>query len=121
MASKMPAQAEQQEPWIMHRSMLEQPVEVDSASGIYLHLANGRTIIDACGGAAVAIIGHGNAEVVAATTAQMQKVSYVHTLSYTTASAENLARCLLEGNPCTFFLPDILPVPPSEHEESQRR
>lgn len=59
-------------------------------------LADGRQILDGCGGAAVAIIGHGNQEVVAATVAQMQKVSYVHTLSYTTDSAEELARYILD-------------------------
>ena len=57
--------------------------------------------MDACGGAAVAIIGHGNEEVIRATTVQMMKVSYVHTLSYTTDSAENLAKALLAGNKCT--------------------
>jgi adenosylmethionine-8-amino-7-oxononanoate aminotransferase len=36
--------------------------------------------------------------VIKATMAQMMKVSYVHTLSYTSDSAEDLARFLLEGN-----------------------
>jgi adenosylmethionine-8-amino-7-oxononanoate aminotransferase len=53
------------------------------------------TILDACGGAAVAIIGHGNKEVIDATTAQMNRVSYVHTAAYTTESAEDLAKCVL--------------------------
>jgi len=88
------------EPMLLHRSLKEEPYNVISASGIFLNLKNGRKIIDACGGAAVAIIGHGNEEVIQATTAQMMKVSYVHTLSYTTDSAEDLAKCLLDGNSC---------------------
>lgn len=64
------------------------------------------TILDACGGAAVSIIGHGNEEVISATTAQMSRVSYVHTAAYTTDSAEDLAKCVLEtaemGTSSTF-------------------
>ncbi|KAF3038155.1 hypothetical protein E8E12_007388 [Didymella heteroderae] len=84
-----------QEPALLHRSFTQEPYTVTSASGSYLHLSDGRSILDACGGAAVAILGHANPEVIAATMAQMQKVSYVHTGSYTTSSAENLARVVL--------------------------
>lgn len=84
------------EPTLLHRSLLERPHNVASASGSYLYLDAGRKILDGCGGAAVAIIGHGNQEVIADTMAQMQKVSYVHTLSYTTDSAEGLAHCILD-------------------------
>ncbi|KAL1645294.1 hypothetical protein SLS61_008363 [Didymella pomorum] len=84
-----------QEPALLHRSLTHRPHEVVSASGSYLHLSDGRTILDACGGAAVSILGHGNPEVIAATLTQMQKASYVHTGSYTTRSAEDLARIVL--------------------------
>jgi adenosylmethionine-8-amino-7-oxononanoate aminotransferase len=84
------------EPFLLHRSLIEQPHKVATASGHYLHLQNGEPILDACGGAAVAIIGHGNHEVIEATATQMAKVSYVHTLAYTTDSAEDLARCVLD-------------------------
>ena len=72
---------------------------VESAKGLELHLANGRTVLDACGGAAVAIIGHGNEEVQKAMIRQASKVSYVHTQSYTTPAAEDLANFMLEGSP----------------------
>ncbi|KAJ4165437.1 hypothetical protein LMH87_007070 [Akanthomyces muscarius] len=72
---------------------------VESAKGLKLHLANGRTVLDACGGAAVAIIGHGNEEVQKAMIRQASKVSYVHTQSYTTPAAEDLANFMLEGSP----------------------
>lgn len=87
---------------LMHRSLNEVPYEVVRASGSYLYLSSGVSILDGCGGAAVAIIGHGNEEVTAATVTQMQKVSYVHTLSYTTCSAESLADFILEVPPGGF-------------------
>ncbi|CAG7558168.1 unnamed protein product [Fusarium equiseti] len=83
---------------LMHRSLVQEPYMVESASGIELKLSTGQTIIDACGGAAVALIGHGNEEVIQAITDQAHKVSYVHTQSYTTAPAEELAEVLLQGN-----------------------
>ncbi|RSL84653.1 hypothetical protein CEP51_003782 [Fusarium floridanum] len=87
------------EPHLMHRSLLHAPESVVSASGIYLTLSSGRKIIDGCAGAAVAIIGHGRTEVRDAIVEQAAKVSYVHTMAYTTDSSENLADFLLEGNP----------------------
>ncbi|KAF5011796.1 hypothetical protein FDECE_2086 [Fusarium decemcellulare] len=87
------------EPCLMHRSLLHRPEPVVAASGVYLTLASGRKILDGCAGAAVAIIGHGNTEVRDAIVEQADKVSYVHSLTYTTDSAENLANYLLEGNP----------------------
>ncbi|KAF2808122.1 putative aminotransferase [Mytilinidion resinicola] len=98
----VPPESRSQERRLMHRSLTESPYEVISASGSYLHLSTGALILDGCGGAAVAIIGHGNEEVMAATVAQMQKVSYVHTLSYTTSSAEDLANFILEVSPGGF-------------------
>ncbi|KAL3426337.1 aminotransferase class-III [Phlyctema vagabunda] len=91
-------EAQETEPALLHRSLLERPIHVENATGIHLHLRDGRTIIDACAGAAVAAIGHGNMEVIQAAMAQMVKVSYVHTMSYTTDAAEDLARLLLRDN-----------------------
>ncbi|KAJ4265349.1 hypothetical protein NW762_004634 [Fusarium torreyae] len=87
------------EPHLMHRSLLHPPESVVSASGVYLTLASGRKILDGCAGAAVAVIGHGNTEVRDAMVEQASKVSYVHTMTYTTDSAEDLANYLLEGEP----------------------
>lgn len=84
---------------LMHRSLFQHPSMVESASGVYLNLANGKSVIDACGGAAVALIGHGNEEVIQAIADQARKVSYVHTQAYTTQPAEELANLILEGNP----------------------
>ncbi|KAH7417554.1 adenosylmethionine-8-amino-7-oxononanoate aminotransferase [Cadophora sp. MPI-SDFR-AT-0126] len=83
------------EPALLHRSLVTRPHTVVSASGSYLYLLDGRQILDACGGAAVSIIGHGDPEVTAAVLSQMQKVSYVHTTIYTTSATEDLAHFLL--------------------------
>ncbi|KAI0841707.1 aminotransferase, class III [Hypoxylon sp. FL0890] len=50
---------------------------VAGAQGSYLYLADGRKILDACGGAAVACIGHGVKEVSDAIATQTATVSYV--------------------------------------------
>ena len=84
---------------LLHRSLNEDPHNVSSASGIILNLANGKTIVDACGGAAVVCLGHGNEEVAAAAAEQIKKVSYVHTQAYTTDSAEDLGKLVFDGNP----------------------
>ncbi|PNY25002.1 aminotransferase [Tolypocladium capitatum] len=93
---------QQQQPWtssVLHRSLLKQPQTVASASGSYITLGSGRRILDGCTGAAVAIIGHGDKDVQAAVMEQMSTVSYAHTLTFTTDSAEHLADMLLEGRP----------------------
>ncbi|CAM1500413.1 Fc.00g095750.m01.CDS01 [Cosmosporella sp. VM-42] len=87
------------DPRLLHRSLLSRPLSVESASGVYLKLSSGRQILDGCAGAAVAIIGHGNKDVQNAIMEQVSKVSYVHTGAYTTDSAEDLANFLLEGKP----------------------
>lgn len=83
----------------MHRSLFHHPTTVLSTSGLNLHLSDGRTIIDACGGAAVAILGHGNKEVIAAINYQAQRASYVHSQSYTVPVVDALADTLLAGSP----------------------
>ena len=87
-----------QNPALLHRSLAHQPDTVTHASGINLTLSDGRTVIDACGGAAVTCIGHNNDEVLDAAIQQMRNVSYVHTGAYTTSSAEELASIILDGN-----------------------
>ncbi|KAL6720503.1 hypothetical protein ACLMJK_002427 [Lecanora helva] len=83
-------------PALLHRSLAHQPETVVHASGIKLTLSSGRIIIDACGGAAVSCLGHGNSEVLDAAMQQMRDVSYVHTGAYTTSAAEDLASLILE-------------------------
>ncbi|SPO02697.1 uncharacterized protein DNG_05370 [Cephalotrichum gorgonifer] len=50
---------------------------VTSAHGHYVYLDDGRRVLDACGGAAVACLGYGQADVLAAMMAQASAVPYV--------------------------------------------
>ncbi|KAL6243025.1 hypothetical protein RBB50_010125 [Rhinocladiella similis] len=85
-------------PALLHRSLRQAPYLVTSAKGLTISLSDGRTVLDACGGAAVACLGHGNEEVLRAVTAQMSSgVSYLHSLTYTTSAAEELAHELING------------------------
>lgn len=86
------------DPALLHRSLHQRPYTVTSAKGLYLTLSDGRVVLDACGGAAVACIGHGNDEVLAAVTAQMRSgVSYLSSLNFTTNAAEELAHHVIDG------------------------
>lgn len=82
---------------LLHRNIKEEPRTVTSAQGNYLTLDNGQRIFDATGGAAVACLGHGNARVKRAITAQMDEVSYCHSLFYGSRSGEEFARHLIDS------------------------
>ena len=59
---------------ILHRTPWRPPV-ARSAEGSYVTLEDGRVLLDAVGGAAVACIGNGHPEVVNAIKEQVDKVS----------------------------------------------
>lgn len=82
---------------VFHRSLHSDPIPVIGANGNYLHLSTGRNILDATGGAAVSCLGHGNERVKEAVMEQMNIVSYVHSMTFATESAENLARELIDS------------------------
>lgn len=85
---------------LLHRLINSPPPTAVSAHGSTLTLSSGHTILDACGGAAVSILGHGHAEIIAAGCAQLSTLPYCHTGAYTTSAAESLASILIdEGKP----------------------
>ena len=59
---------------ILHRTPWRPPV-ASSAQGMYVTLDDGRVLLDAVGGAAVACIGNGHPDVVKAVKEQVEKVS----------------------------------------------
>ena len=83
--------------YLLDRDLNKAPLKVISASGNYLTLENGRQILDATGGAAVACLGHGNKEVREVMLRQMDEVSYCHSLFFSTNSTDELARELIKG------------------------
>src|SRR5262245_55395598 len=84
---------------LLHRSVSASPDIAVSGEGLILTLANGRKIIDASGGAAVACLGHGNKRVAKAIADQAARLAYAHTGFFSSEPAEALAELLLEGHP----------------------
>ncbi len=84
---------------ILHRSISATlPVAV-SGRGVTIMDAEGRSYIDASGGAAVSCLGHGHPDVLAAMRDQMERLEYAHTTFFTTEAAELLADDLVEHAP----------------------
>ncbi|MGH7153895.1 MAG: aminotransferase class III-fold pyridoxal phosphate-dependent enzyme, partial [Acetobacteraceae bacterium] len=83
---------------VLHRSGATPPMAV-GGEGIRLHLADGRQIIDASGGAAVACLGHGNRRIAEAVGRQAAKMAYAHTGLFISQPAEDLADIILDGSP----------------------
>ncbi len=84
---------------VLHRQLASVPPVAVSASGHTITDRDGKTYIDACGGAAVSCLGHNHPEVLEAMKAQMDKVAYAHTAFFTTEVAEELADHLVEHAP----------------------
>ncbi len=83
---------------VLHRAGATPPVAV-GGDGVWLHLADGRRILDGSGGAAVACLGHGNRRVAAAIGAQAARLAYAHTGFFTSEPAEALAEALVGDEP----------------------
>ena len=83
---------------ILHRSGAIPPIAV-RGEGIYLHTEDGRSIIDASGGAAVACLGHGNRRVAEAIGRQAATLAYAHTGTFSNQPAEDLADIILHDQP----------------------
>ncbi|MDW6022659.1 aspartate aminotransferase family protein [Mesorhizobium sp. BAC0120] len=84
---------------ILHRSIRGKlPVAV-GGKGIELFDSEGRSYIDASGGAAVSCLGHSHPDVLAALHAQLDKIAYAHTSFFTTDVAELLADRLVADAP----------------------
>ncbi len=84
---------------ILHRQIhTTLPVAV-GGKGVELFDSEGRSYIDASGGAAVSCLGHGHPDIVGALHAQADKLAYAHTSFFTTEPAEALADRLIEDAP----------------------
>ncbi len=65
--------------------------------GHYIHLEDGRKVLDACGGAAVACIGHRRFEVIEAMTEQAERCSYVPWAFFENHSTKELCDFLVDS------------------------
>src|SRR5450830_1477367 len=84
---------------VFHRHLQRTPPVAVSGKGVYLTDAQGKTYIDASGGAAVSCLGHGHPDVLAAMHAQIDQLAYAHTSFFTTEVAETLAGKLIQTAP----------------------
>ncbi len=87
---------------IIHRSLLSTPLVAVGGKGIHLIDQQGKTYIDASGGAAVSCLGHAHPDVLAAMHGQLDKLAYAHTSFFTTEVSEELATNLAEHAPEGF-------------------
>jgi adenosylmethionine-8-amino-7-oxononanoate aminotransferase len=84
---------------VFHRSTAANlPVAV-RGEGIFLVDAEGRRYVDACGGAAVSCLGHGDPRVISAIADQTARLEYAHTSFFTTEVTERLASEIVQACP----------------------
>jgi adenosylmethionine-8-amino-7-oxononanoate aminotransferase len=84
---------------ILHRAAnAVMPVAV-GGRGVELFDRNGKSYMDASGGAAVSCLGHGHPEILAALHRQLDALAYAHTGFFTTDVAEKLADRLIADAP----------------------
>lgn len=102
-AESLTAQAARKPTSILLRTPWRLPV-AQSAEGSYVTLDNGKTLLDAVGGAAVACIGNGHPKVVQAIKDQADKVAYVYNMQLSNQPAEELAKHLVESSKGAFEL-----------------
>ena len=84
---------------ILHRHTQTLLPTAVRGEGVYLYDSDGKQYLDACGGAAVSSLGHGNQEVIEAIKAQADKIAYAHTAFFTSEVAEELADFLIPRSP----------------------
>jgi hypothetical protein len=78
---------------VFSRGLGALPIAV-SASGAWITDANGKTYLDAAGGAIVVGIGHGDSDVAAAMSSQATSLDWVHASAFTTEPVEAYAEAL---------------------------
>jgi adenosylmethionine-8-amino-7-oxononanoate aminotransferase len=80
---------------IFPRNFLKKYPHATRADGCFVYTDDGKRYMDASGGAAVVIIGHGVEEIGRAMAEQASRLAYVHSSQFQTEIAEKLARRIL--------------------------
>lgn len=84
----------------VHYRRLKRPYpKIVRGEGVWLHDVNGKSYLDASGGAYVACLGHGNAVIAEAMASQARRFGYVNGTQFTHDAAEELAQALAERSP----------------------
>lgn len=81
---------------VLYRNLARAYPLVIKGEGCWLYDSEGRSYLDACGGAFVACLGHGVSEVVDAMAEQVRRVGYVSGMAFTNQAVEALADELAE-------------------------
>lgn len=81
------------------RDLNHEPIEIVRGSGVHLYDTHGRRYLDAASGAAVASLGHGNAEIAATLAEQAQRLAFAHPSKFVTPWARELADKLVARAP----------------------
>ena len=87
---------------VFYRSARQQPPVAVSGAGLTITDRDGKTYIDASGGAAVSCLGHGHPNVVRAVQQQVAELAYAHTSFFTSEAAERLADALIDDAPAAI-------------------
>lgn len=85
--------------YVFHRTALGGLPVAASGQGAEIIDTEGRRYIDACGGAAVSCLGHGEPRVLEAIQRQLSTLDYAHSSFFTTEGAEELAEHLCAATP----------------------
>src|SRR5688500_14507974 len=84
---------------VFYRKLTRRFPRIVRGEGCYLFDESGKRYLDACGGAFVANLGHGVAEVARAVGEQAGRVAYVNGTAFTHDASEELAAELAQLNP----------------------
>lgn len=84
---------------IIHRSLAHDPPVAVRGDGNYIIDKQGKRYLDACGGAAVSILGHSEPRVVDAIQRQITALPYAHSSFFSTDVVEELAQTLVDQAP----------------------
>jgi adenosylmethionine-8-amino-7-oxononanoate aminotransferase len=84
---------------VFHRNPRQPLAVAVRGQGIELFDQNGKSYIDASGGAAVSCLGHGHPAVIQAIKDQLDQIAYAHSSFFTTQVSEELANFLSERAP----------------------
>ncbi len=80
---------------VFPRNFLKTYPQAVRGEGCFVYTSDGRRYLDASGGAAVVTIGHGVEEIGRAMAEQAERLAYVHSSQFHTATAEKLAHRIL--------------------------
>jgi adenosylmethionine-8-amino-7-oxononanoate aminotransferase len=84
---------------VLHRTSTSIPPRAVRGEGIYIFDQNGKSYLDACGGAAVSCLGHSDPDVRAAMHAQIDQIAYAHSGFFSSDAMEELADELVASAP----------------------